>query len=139
MANEWTKVELYGANNDGTPRRYTIANATSVSKGQLLSLIDPRTVGGGAASAAAVAGVASEDHLANQGITSISVWTDGIFEAVAYDAIGVGAGIMAAGGGNKVLALDVASAASIQFGTGCFGYSLEAAEAAETVNVRLQV
>ena len=32
MANEWVKVELYGANNDGTPVRYTIADATAVQK-----------------------------------------------------------------------------------------------------------
>ena len=39
---ELVPVELYGANNDGEPRRYTIADGVTVSKGTLLALIDPR-------------------------------------------------------------------------------------------------
>ena len=92
MANEWVKVELYGANESGDPRRYTIATGTSVSKGQTLALADNRTVVATTATQAACAGVASEEHLANSG-TSISAWTNGLFRVLASGAISVGEGI----------------------------------------------
>ena len=82
MANEWVKVELYGANNEGQIVRYTIADGTSVSKGALLCLSDERTAIA-AANWTPVAGVAAEEHVANQGVTSIGCYTQGIFEAVA--------------------------------------------------------
>ena len=61
MVNEFVKVELYGANNDGTPRRYAIADGASVSKGQLLELLDDRTVQL-ATFESPIAGVASEEN-----------------------------------------------------------------------------
>lgn len=138
MANEWVKVELYGANNDGSPRRITIADGTAVSKGTLCNLTDPRTTTGAAASAAACSGVASEEKNANDGATSISVWTDGIFNATASGAISVGDGLRAAGS-NQVATLDLASMAAIQYGAGVIGYCLYTGEKAETVNVRLRL
>jgi len=132
MANEWVKVELYGANNDGNPRRYTIADGASVSKGQLLSLVDARTASFALATGSMFAGVAAEDHLPSVGVTSISCWTDGIFEAVASDAITIGAAIS----GNNLNQV-IADAAST--GAAIIGYALEAAADAEVVNVRLRL
>jgi len=133
MANEFTKVELYGANNDGTPRRYKIADATSVSQGATLALSDPRTVVATSKSTIINAGVAAEDHGANLGVTDISVWTDGIFEAVASDAITVGSPITFVESNKIQAARNAASGASIA------GYALETAAAGETINVRVQL
>ena len=136
MANEWTKVELYGANNDGDVRRYTIADGTSVSKGTLLALTDPRTVTASALQSLAFAGVASEEHIAGQGVTSVAAWTNGIFEATASGAITVGAPIVAGTAGNAV-----ASGSAWGAGSGAIicGYALEAASNNEVIYVRLRL
>lgn len=134
MANEWTKVELYGANNDGNPRRFTIADGTSISQGQLLALTDPRTVTAATGATQQWAGVASEDHLANEGVTSISVWTDGIFDATASDAIAIaGEGIKGAEDNTVHNQKVVASGANV------IGYALETAADEEVINVRLRL
>ena len=103
MVNEWVKVELRGPNNDGEIRRYTIADGTSVSKGQLLELADDRTAVA-ATFEAPIAGVASAEHLPNVGDTSIPVWTDGIFRATASGAILIGDYLTSEGPSNMVIA-----------------------------------
>ena len=132
MANEWTKIELYGANNDGEVRRYTIADGTSVSKGQLLQLTDPRTVTAKGNAVAPCAGVASEDHKAGLGVTTIGAWTNGIFSVQASDAIAVGEALTGVAD-NEVHTITVASGAAI------LGYALEAIADGTTGTVRLRL
>lgn len=139
MANELIKVEL--TNSTGFPRRYTVANATAISKGTLLTLTDPRTAIAvpGTATAAVLnigAGVAAEDKEASDGLTSISVWTDGIFEAKASGAIAVGAGIVPVAGNCVAQAPAATLGAS---GAHIIGYALEAASADEVINVRIRL
>lgn len=138
MANEWTAVELYGSNNDGAPRRYTIADATAVSKGQLLALSDPRTVTAANATTLVYAGVASEEHKPNIGVTSVSAWTDGVFEAVCSGAISIGAGITGAEN-NQIQVSGALVGANLASGAICLGYSFEDGANAETINVRLRL
>lgn len=133
MANEWVKVELYGANNDGNPRRYTIADGLAVSKGSTLELTDPRSVILSTGTSAVCAGIAAEDHLPSVGVTSIAVWTDGIFEATASGAITIGAPITFCESNNVKQSIVSASGAAIA------GYCLETAANAEVVNVRLSL
>ena len=94
MTDEWTIVELEGANRDGEPRRYAIADGASVSVGQPLQLLDDRTVqlptGVPVATQVPCAGVAAEEHVAGQGVKVISVNTQGLFRAVASAAILIG-------------------------------------------------
>ena len=131
MANEWVPVELYGTNNEGDIRRYTIADGTAVSKGQILFLSDPRTVS--LTHANIMGGVASEDHKANVGVTSIGAWTNGVFEAVASGAIACGAPFRPTDF-NKVAACPYAASGAM-----IGGYVLEDCADAETVNVRLML
>jgi len=134
MVNEWVKVEAYGANNDGRPRRYTIADGASVSKGQLLGLSDPRTAFAATDTTTVYAGVASEDHPAGQSITSVSAWTDGIFEAVASMAILVPGAPITGGTTNQIMpATPNASGAQV------LGYALEIGTLGESINVRLDL
>ena len=144
MANEWTKVELYGQNNDGDCRRFAIADGVAVSKGTLLALVD---VGGTRTASAAViaskvyAGIASEEHLPNQSVTTIAVWTNGIFEATASGAVGMGSPITGAEYNffQSVKENAATSGCAIASGAGIFGYSFEEAADAEKVNVRLRL
>ena len=138
----WVKVELYGANNDGNPIRFTIADGTSVSQGQLLELTDPRTVTAADGSSTIFAGVAAEEHLANEGITSIAVHTDGIFEVVASGAITLGDPVT--GENNNVKRLRAATsetsgALTADLGAANIGYALETATDEETINIRLRL
>ena len=138
MVNEWVKVELYGQNGDGQQRRYTIADAASVSKGTLLALSDPRTAAASTGATLVFAGVAAESHSPNIGVTTISAWTQGVFEAAASLAIGIGTPIT----GNTTKATDlnyVAAASVLMSGASVIGYALEDATTAETINVRLNL
>jgi hypothetical protein len=134
MANEFTKVELLGPNEDGAIRKFAIDNTLAVSKGSLLALLDPRTASLALHTTVAYAGIASEDHEANQNVTVIGAWTDGIFEANASDAITCGAPITG-GSSNQVVVADTAVAS----GAKVLGYALEAAASAETINVRVRL
>ena len=78
MANEAVIIEL--AHDSGEPLRFTCADGTSISKGTLLKLTDPRTVAATSASADPFAGIAAHDKIANDGSTSITVYTKGIFD-----------------------------------------------------------
>ena len=75
MAIAWKKVELYGQNNDGDPRRYTVASGVAIPKGTVLAMTDPRTAAAHSASGQAVAGVAAMAKSATDGSVSISAWT----------------------------------------------------------------
>ena len=134
MANEWVKVELFGANNDGQPVRYTIADSIAVSKGTLMNLIDSRAVSYAGAAGAALAGVASESKNANDGATTISCWTQGIFRVLASAAIVLGTAWESAAGTNQN---QIITSSGVGAFTG--GWVLDTTATAETVNVRLNL
>lgn len=144
MANEWVPVELYGANNDGGKRRVTIADGVSVSVGALLQLLDPRTASYSHLAKVAIAGVAAEEHVANKGITEISIWTDGIFEVAVSGAVTLGKALISSLQDNQlqaISAVDVASATLVGELTGAFipAHALETGTGAEVINVRLNL
>ena len=135
MANEWTKVELYGQNNDGDPRRYTVASGVAISKGTLLIISDPRTASAHTtASGAYMAGVAAMDKSATDPSTSISAWTNGVFEAKASGTCTVGLPFK-----TSTVANVVEPAANTIIGSAVGGYFLETGATDEIVNVRLQL
>jgi hypothetical protein len=128
-----TKVEL--TNGTGNPRRYTVAEGTGILKGKLLTLSDPRTaaevsdsttVGAGYA----FAGIAAIEKVANDGSTSITAWTNGIFEICASGAIAVGRKVKSVGNGQVASALDTEAASGSIVGT-----CLETAADLEVVNI----
>ena len=144
MANEWVPVKLFGPNGDGLKIRYTIANDASVSIGQALQLLDPYTVSlSHLASAYTV--VASEEHIANKGVTDIACWTWGDFDVSSSGSISVGDFVVMDKSFNhvKALALDNSSgsgtvlAASIATSfSRVLGRVLEASSDAEVVTIR---
>ena len=139
MANEWVKVELYGANRDGEPRSYDIADGLAVSKGTLMGLSSPRTAIAHTLNAP-ISGVALEDHEAGIGVTRISLWTDGEFRVVASAAIIVGAGVSAATGAVADVNEIIQTTGIAASGAVVCGHALSAAASEhDTINVRFKV
>lgn len=129
-------IELFGG---GRPIRYACTDDTNISKGTILELHDARKVSGTTAlmSGSMVAGIAAMEKKANDGSTSISVYTDGIFDISA-----TGGAVIIAGQG-----VIISGANAIQGGTGLndsgaiLGRALEetAAGVTETIAVRVNL
>lgn len=135
MANEWKKVELYGQNNDGDPRRYTCAAGVTIPKNSLLMLTDPRTVViHDGTIGAAIAGISAMEKDSADPSTSISAWTNGVFEATSSGAITIGQTFKSSSVVNKIEA-----AANTDLGAEAPGYVMETTGDGETINVRLQL
>jgi len=144
MADEWIPIELYGANNDGGKRRVTIADGVSVSIGALLQLLDPRTASYGHLAKVAIVGVAAEEHIADKKITSIAIWTDGVFDVKVSGAVVLGAPLMSSLLDNQLQAMkdgDTSSSSLITTLGSPFipAYALETGTSAEVINVRLKL
>jgi len=137
MADEITKVELLGQNNDGAPIRFTCAAGTAISQGTLMALTDPRTVAAHSTEGQPIVGVAAMDKSASDSSTSISVWTDGIFEVKCSAGVTVGLNVIASDTANQVIA--ALSGTTLASGQVVLGTALEEATAAETINVRVKL
>jgi len=78
MADEAIIVELLG--NGGDPVRYTVADGTGIEKGTLMELEDPRTMKKVSGAGVVIAGIAAAEKVANDGSTTLAVYTNGLFE-----------------------------------------------------------
>jgi len=78
MANEAVIIELLG--NKGDPIRYTCSDVTGIEKGTILKLSDPRTVLASTGTDEVIVGIAAAEKVANDGSTTIAVYTNGIFD-----------------------------------------------------------
>ena len=134
MAREATKVELYGANNDGDPRSFTIASSATVAKGTFLKFADPRTASASTGTNDMFAGFANHQKEADYS-TTISAWTNGIFEVTASGAITAGQHLCTAAPGNYVQA----SMAALASGAQVVGIALEDATADTNVTIRINI
>lgn len=133
MANEWIKVELHGPNRDGEVRRYTIADATAVSKGTMMQLTNPRTVTPMTSAGGYGGGVTSEEKNANDGATTIGCWTQGLFTAVTSNAFYAGYNI------TGVEDNMVDHIATTESGAYVIGYAVEDGVADTRATVRLRL
>ena len=143
MANEWEVIELYGPNGNGSIRRALIADGASVSIGTLLQMLDPRTASYSHMAKVAVIGVAAEEHIANKGITEISVYTDGLFDVTVSGAPVLGSPLMTSLQDNKLQPMvdtDTTSAALINtLGNRIVAYAYETGTDQEKIAVRLKL
>jgi len=93
MANEAIKDNLFG-NPPGEAINFTCASGVALTKGELLSLHDPRTVSGhptfdnGISGALPFAGVCATDKDSTEDSNTIGVWTKGIFILTAVTTAG---------------------------------------------------
>ena len=128
MANEAVIIELLG--NGGDPVRFTVANATTIEKGTLLKMTDPRTAIATSADNDPFAGIAAAEKVASDGAVTIAAYTHGIFDLKDSGAgVTVGERVSMAGTNtiSKVAAADLLFAD--------VGIALETASASEVIAV----
>jgi len=101
MANEAVIIELLGEPK-GHAIRHTVANGTTIAKGTLLKLTDPRTAIATSADNDPFAGVAAEEKTAADGVTNIGAFTFGIFDMTAT-AAGITVGERVSIGGTNLI------------------------------------
>jgi hypothetical protein len=119
MANEATIIELHGVV-PGEPVNLTCANAATIEKGTLLKIADPCTAAASDGAAQAFIGIAAAEKVANDGSTTISVYTRGIFGLVTTNA-SVAAGERVCLGGANTIVQVTADTENLY---GCVGISL---------------
>ncbi len=107
MAAEAVIIELF---NGGRPIRYTVADGATIEKGTLMKLADPRTASAHSAADQPIVGIAAAEKVASDGATTISVYTDGIFDitAAAGGVTAVGAECAGSATANMITAADAA-------------------------------
>ncbi len=133
MANEAAIIELVGKV-PGCPIRYTCAEATTIAKGTLLEVTDPRTVIANTNDNAPVVGICAMEKVGGDGSTTVSVYTNGIFDMLT-DAGTDNAGAAMANSATENT-IQTADAADMIQGS-YVGYLLETAGNAEVAAVRI--
>ena len=133
MANEAVIIELLG--NGGDPIRHTVADGTGIEKGTLMYLSgDPRTIAASSAEGQIFVGIAAAEKVADDGSTTLAVYTNGIFDLTDSGAGMTLGDICKLGGANTVATADEAGAQDLKE---VVGTVLETAAAAEVVAVRI--
>lgn len=121
------------------PIPFTVENTLGIEKGAVLKLIDPMTVSGSAIAGGLinqqVAGIASAEKIASDGITKIGVYRKGIFKMALSGAALIGAPLKLADV-NFVIAADNIANAS---GARIIGTALETGTNNETILVDLNI
>lgn len=138
MAREAVIVELYGENNSGCPINYTVADGNAITKGTYLKFADPRTASASTGTGDYIAGFAAFEKEASDGITRMSVLTNGIFDLTASGAITAGQYVKTAVPGNYVMAITAADASVASYAN-IVGVALETASDGEQINVRVNL
>lgn len=128
MANEAVIIELLG--NGGDPIRVTVADGAGIAKGTLLKITDPRTGAATSADNDAFIGIAAAEKVANDGSTTLAVYTHGIFDLKDSGA-GITAGERVSMGGANLISK--VAAADLLFSD--VGIALETASASEVIAV----
>ena len=131
MANEAKIIELF---NGGRPIRYTCADGVTIPKGTLLEMTGDRTVEMATTGTAPFVGIAAHEKVASDGATTISAYTDGIFDMVSDSGTDVVGTVMATSAADNIIETGVAADLLSQT---CVGYYLEAGTNAGTESVRI--
>ena len=141
MANEAVIVELLGQPK-GEPIRFTVANATGIEKGTLMSGAEPRTAVATAGQLDGFVGIAATEKVASDGQTTLGLWTKGIFDLKTVTtvgpegAIGFGDAVVMSGANiiRKATTNETSGAATF-----VVGRALETASAGETITVAVGI
>jgi len=146
MANEAVIISLYGSP-EGEPVRFSVNDAVGIEKGTLMMISGSATGRYAIASSDAAignppvsfAGIAATEKVANDGSTTLGLWTKGVFDLKMTSG---GDGICNAGemlelsGANQVRRVLPGSSLS---GGVIVGKALEAGSASEVINVKLGI
>jgi hypothetical protein len=85
MANEATLIIQ-----TGIPIPFTVADGAGIEKGSVLKMTDPMTAAQTAAVGDIAAGIAAAEKIANDGVTKLAVWREGIFKVTISGNVAVG-------------------------------------------------
>lgn len=131
MTNEAVIIELFDG---GRPIRFTCDEANTILKGTLLELSGDRTVIANTNDNAPVVGIAAAEKVGGDGSTTISAYTDGIFDMLSDAGTDVVGSLMANSATENELqtgdAADLLSGAWV-------GYMIEAGTNAGTEAIRI--
>jgi len=134
MTNEAVTIELTGTSK-GNPVRFDCADETGIEKGTLLWFSTPYLVSGAACEAKPFAGIAATEKVANDGQTTIGVYTSGLFDLKsANEAITAGS-LVVLSGANLI---GTALAANILTGA-IVGKAVETGAANEVIKVAVGI
>jgi len=134
MANEAVIIELLG--NAGDPVRFNCASNVTISAGTICYLVDPRTASASHVTLDGVtpAGIAAHDKISTDGSTSITCYTNGIFDLTAAGTA------ITAGHPVSISGTNLISGAALITNAGrILGIALETASASEVIAVRVKV
>ena len=135
MANEATIITLLG--NQGDPIEYTVATGTAIAKGTIMNLhASPQTATAADTDGDYVVGIAAVEKTATDGITQMTVWTEGIFKMiVGANSTTIGYDVVASAGDNTIDDYD-----TLDDEKGfVIGKALEAAATGESCAVKLKL
>lgn len=89
------------------PIPFTVANATGIEKGTILKMTDPMTAVAASVDGDIVAGIASEEKIASDGLTKLGVYRRGIFKGIISGSVTVGDPLCIATGANLIYTASV--------------------------------
>jgi len=135
MADEAVIIELLG-NPPGVPIQYICVDGDAFPKGTILKLSDNREADLSAAAGNVCAGICAMEKVASDGSTTVSAYTNGIFDLKEANVAGitVGGGVVI-GGANLVRA---ETAGDAELGK-IFGHALATFAKAGTESVRVLI
>jgi len=116
----------------GLPINMTVADGTGIEKGAILKLSDPLTAATSDGDEDYIAGIAACEKIANDGVTSLAVYREGIFDMVLSGSVTAGQAVAKAANANVI---KVADATCI--GGKTLGIALETGTEGETILVEL--
>jgi len=118
------------------PENFTCADGTGIEQGAVLKLSDPNTAALADGDEDYVAGICATEKIADDGTTSVSVYTDGLFDMVLSGSITAGQAVAthASSGGSNT----VAAATATAVGGKTLGIAREDGTDGETILVELK-
>jgi hypothetical protein len=119
------------------PIPFTVADATAITKGTLLKMTDPMTAIVTSGTNDVIAGIASTDKIASDGVTKLGVYRRGVFKMTGSGSITVGDPVASVSGYPN----HVASILNylLVSGSKIVGTALETSTTGETLLVELDI
>jgi len=134
MANEAVIIELLG--NGGDPIQYNCADGDAFPKGTILKLSDNREADLSNADGDICAGICAAEKVANDGSTTVTAYTNGIFDLTEGGAVAIGIGLPVTI--HSANLIKIAAAGEAETGD-IFGHALAAFAGSDTQSVRVLI
>jgi len=134
MADEAVIIELLG--NGGEPIQYNCVDADAFPKGTILKLSDNREADLSSAVGEVCAGICAMEKVASDGSTTVSAYTNGIFDLLEGEAAAIAIGVPVKI--STANTIEEAEAGDAETGV-LFGHALAAFAGSDTQSVRVLI